>query len=317
MPGILLGLTAAICWGVADFCARFASRRIGAFRTLFFMQIVGLVAMTAYLVSTTGISPATAGWRPWTLAALAGVISTLGALALYYAFQIGMMSVVAPISSSYPAITVALAYLSGERLQPHRAVGLAVTIVGVMLAATSFSSNADGAAQDGRGKHAQLTKGVGWSIFAAVAFGVMFWFLGFHVVPLTGAPFSVWMIRFSTMASLGLAAVPARQSLRVPRGSVLVAPARDGRDRYDRFFRQQRRPRHRPGFCRQRTCVALRGGDGAAGVDRASRTPGAHTVARDRPHLRRNRPRQRVNLRKKSEQKPAANTSRTLISKAA
>jgi drug/metabolite transporter (DMT)-like permease len=217
---ILLGLTAAICWGVADFCARFASRRIGAFRTLFFMQLFGFVAMTAYLESAGGISPATAGWRPWALAAVAGVISTLGGLALYYAFQIGVMSVVAPISSSYPAITVALAFFSGERLQPHRAAGLAVTIVGVMLAATSFASNANSAGPVGRGPHARLTKGVGWSIFAAVAFGFMFWFLGFHVVPQTGTAFSVWMIRFSTMASLGLAAAPARQSLRVPRGEV-------------------------------------------------------------------------------------------------
>src|SRR5690348_12710206 len=36
---IILGLTAAVCWGTSDFCARFASRRIGAYRTLMLMQI--------------------------------------------------------------------------------------------------------------------------------------------------------------------------------------------------------------------------------------------------------------------------------------
>ncbi|HLV94618.1 MAG TPA: DMT family transporter [Candidatus Acidoferrales bacterium] len=217
--GILLGLTAAICWGVADFCARFASRRIGAFRALFFMQVVGFVVMTAYLEWAGGIAPTASGWSPWALAAFAGVLSTLGSLSLYYAFQIGVMSIVAPISSSYPAITVALAFLSGERLKPLRALGLGVTIIGVILAATSFSSNASGAATDTHA-HPHVPNGVTWAIIAAIGFGFMFWFLGFHVVPLTGSAFSVWMIRLSTMFTLGLAAAPARQSLRPPRGGV-------------------------------------------------------------------------------------------------
>jgi drug/metabolite transporter (DMT)-like permease len=223
MPGILLGLTAAICWGVADFCARFASRRIGAFRSLFFMQLIGFAIMTAYLLRRGGISPTTGGWRPWALAAFAGVLSTLGSLALYYAFQIGVMSIVAPISSSYPAITVALAFLSGERLQSHRAAGLAVTISGVMLAATSFSSN-PGAAPPNSEAPAAIqphgSKGVIWAILAAIIFGVMFWFIGFYVVSATGSAFSVWAIRVSTMGTLAVIAAPGHQSLRVPRGSV-------------------------------------------------------------------------------------------------
>ena len=218
--GILLGLTAAICWGVADFCARFASRRIGAFRALFFMQVVGLVVMTAYLESSGGISAATRGGRPWALAAFGGVLSTIGSLALYYAFQIGVMSIVAPISSSYPAITVALAFLSGERLLPHRALGLGVTIIGVALAATSFSSSNASSGPAAEASHPHTSKGVIWAIVAAIAFGFMFWFLGFHVVPLTGSAFSVWAIRLSTIGTLAVFAVPGRQSLRPPRGSV-------------------------------------------------------------------------------------------------
>jgi uncharacterized membrane protein len=217
---IVLGLTAAISWGLADFCARFASRRIGAFRALFFMQIVGFVAVTARLASTGGIAAQSAGWKPWAVAAFAGVLSTLGSLALYYAFQIGVMSVVAPISSSYPAITVVLAFLSGERLKPLRAVGLGVTIIGVILAATSFASNASSSSAAEHGAHPHVSKGVIWAVLAAILFGVMFWFIGFHVVPLTGSAFSVWMIRLSTIATLGLIAAPAGQSLSVPRGSV-------------------------------------------------------------------------------------------------
>lgn len=220
MP-IFLGLTAAICWGVADFCARFGSQRIGPFRTLFYMQFFGLVIMTAYLEPHSGFMPLTHGWRPWVFAAIAGVLSTVGSLALYHAFRIGVMSIVAPISSSYPAITVVLAFLSGERLPVHRVAGLAVIIIGVILAATSFAAlTAKAGSTDDSAVHAQLSRGVGWSIFAAITFGVMFWFIGFHVVPLTGAAFSVWMIRLSTIGALALLALPSRQTLKVPSGSV-------------------------------------------------------------------------------------------------
>ena len=220
--GILLGLTAAVGWGVADFSARFASRRVGAYRTLFFMQLFGFVVMTAYLEFTGGITRGVApGWQPWALAAFAGVINTLSSLALYYSFQIGVMSIVAPISSSYPALTVALALLSGERLKPLGAVGLAVTFIGVILAATSFGAGKpEPSASAPALPRAHLAKGVGWSIAAAVGFGFLFWFLGFHVIPLTGTAVSVWMIRVTSFSTLGLVAAPVRQSLRLPRDRV-------------------------------------------------------------------------------------------------
>jgi drug/metabolite transporter (DMT)-like permease len=219
--GILLGLVAAICWGGGDFAARFAARRVGAYRTLFFMQFFGFAALTVYLKSAGGISPGVApGWHPWALVALAGVVNALASLSLYYSFQIGVMSIVAPISSSYPALTAALALLSGERLQPLRGVGLAVTLIGVMLAATSFASHANALATAQHGSDAHLAKGVVWAIAAAVGFGFLFWFLGFHVVPLAGSAFSVWMIRLATFSTLALVAAPARQSLRFPRGDV-------------------------------------------------------------------------------------------------
>jgi drug/metabolite transporter (DMT)-like permease len=220
--GILLGLTGAISWGIADFAARFASRRVGAYRTLFFMQCVGLLVLTAYLEWSGGISRGVApGWHPWALAAFAGVLNTISSLSLYYSFQIGVMSVVAPISSAYPALTVVLSLLSGERIQPLRAAGLAVTLIGVVLAATTFAPNSSGESSAASpAEHAHLTKGVGWAILSAIGFGFLFWFLGFHVVPVAGSAFSVWMIRLSTSSTLALFAAPARQTLRLPFGNV-------------------------------------------------------------------------------------------------
>ena len=48
----------------------------------------------------------------------------------------------------------------------------------------------------------------------------MFWFLGFHVVPLVGDAVSVWVMRLTALVSLAVFALPARQSISPPHGGV-------------------------------------------------------------------------------------------------
>ena len=124
--GILLGLLTAVTWGGSDFCARFAARRIGALRTTLYMQLVGLLLLTIFLPYIGGWGHLTdgSGWRPWAWGALAGVVSGVSNLALYRSFEIGKMAVVATLSASYPALTLLLSLLTGERLTGIRAAGL-------------------------------------------------------------------------------------------------------------------------------------------------------------------------------------------------
>jgi drug/metabolite transporter (DMT)-like permease len=219
--GVILGLTGAVCWGMADFAARFASRRVGAYRTLFFMQFFGFVALSVYLKFTGGFSHVAPGWQPWALTVAAGLLNVVASLSLYHSFEIGVMSIVGPVSSSYPALTVALALASGERIHALRGIGMAVTLTGVILAAMSFAPKAnDTSDSNGAPSGAYLSRGVGWAILAAVGFGFMFWFLGFHVVPLVGDAVSVWVMRLTALVSLAVFALPAGQSIHPPHGGV-------------------------------------------------------------------------------------------------
>jgi drug/metabolite transporter (DMT)-like permease len=218
---IILGLTGALTWGMADFAARFASRRVGAYRTLFFMQFFGFLALTTYLKWTHGFASGIApGWQPWALAAGAGLLNVTASLALYHSFEVGVMSIVAPVSSSYPALTVALALASGEQVRALRGAGIAITLVGVILASTSFAPVADATSSGMAASKPHLSKGVGWAVVSAVFFGLLFWFLGFRVVPVVGSTVSVWVIRLTSFSALALVAAPARQTLRLPRGNV-------------------------------------------------------------------------------------------------
>ena len=219
--GIILGLTGAVCWGMADFAARFASRRVGAYRTLFFMQFFGFLALSIYLKFAGGFSHVAPGWQPWAITVAAGLLNVVASLSLYHSFEIGVMSIVGPVSSSYPALTVALALASGERIHALRGIGMAVTLAGVILAAMSFAPKAiDALDSNAAPTGAYLSRGVVWAILAAVGFGFMFWFLGFHVIRLVGDAVSVWVMRLTALVSLAVFALPARQSIRLPHGGV-------------------------------------------------------------------------------------------------
>ena len=222
---IILGITAALCWGVSDFVARFATRRLGAYTALLFMQMIGFLALSPYLAATGVFARMPLwGFRPWVYALIAGLINAVSALALYHSFEVGVLSVVAPISAAWPALTVTLALISGERLNLFRAAGLGLTFLGMVLAAVSFSADKNpadkhsGAPDDLHRAH--LARSVGWAAFSAAGFGLMFWWLGFHVIPLVGGAASVWIVRLTSLCTLALAAKPAGKSVRLPRGSV-------------------------------------------------------------------------------------------------
>jgi drug/metabolite transporter (DMT)-like permease len=185
------------------------------------MQFFGFLALSVYLKFTGGFSHVAPGWQPWALTVVAGLLNVTASLSLYHSFEIGVMSIVGPVSSSYPALTVALALASGERIHALRGIGMAVTLAGVILAAMSFAPKAsDASASSGTSSGGYLSRGVGWAILAAVGFGLMFWFLGFHVVPLVGDAVSVWVMRLTALVSLAVFALPARQSIRPPHGGV-------------------------------------------------------------------------------------------------
>lgn len=135
--GILFGLLTALSWGIADLFARFASRKIGPLRAMFYMQLTGFVLLTVALhwLGGWGRLADRSSWRPWEWGICVGTLNTCGTLALYRSFEIGRLSIVAPISASYPALTMLLAATTGERLTPVRLAGFALILLGVVVVA--------------------------------------------------------------------------------------------------------------------------------------------------------------------------------------
>src|SRR5579872_3766124 len=89
--GIFLGLGAALCWGAADFLARYLTQAIGTYRTLFFMQFIGAFVLSIYVLSSgeaMRLAHSTA-WQPWLWAVVVAMMNSFCALALYRSFEVG------------------------------------------------------------------------------------------------------------------------------------------------------------------------------------------------------------------------------------
>jgi drug/metabolite transporter (DMT)-like permease len=216
--GILLGLTTALCWGSADLLARFATRKTGTFRTMLYMQLTGFVLLTAAMhwLGGWGHLADGSGWRPWAWGISAGVLNTSATLALYRSFEIGKMSIVAPISASYPALTMLLSSLTGERLTPARLAGAGLILVGVVIVARGEEMPGDANPLDVKSHPGKRSLGVGWAMLSGVGFGAMFWMLGIRVVPLLGSAPAVWLIRLTSFLMTAAVILLLRRPMALP-----------------------------------------------------------------------------------------------------
>ncbi len=181
---------------------------------MLYMQFTGFVLLTIFLPLFGGFGHLAdgSGWQPWAWGALAGILNCGATLTLYRSFEIGKMAVVAPISASYPVLTVLLSLLSGEHLSSARVAGIACTLLGVVLVAsgekTSEPDDAEGVRRTG--------KGIGWALCSALGFGFLFWLLGVRIVERTGAMQTVWLIRLTSSALTAALILAARKPIKPP-----------------------------------------------------------------------------------------------------
>jgi drug/metabolite transporter (DMT)-like permease len=215
--GILLGLMTALSWGCSDFLARFSARKIGSIRTTLWMQFAGLVMLTATIrwVGGWGHLFDGSGWTPWAWGVGVGCLNAFSTLCLYRSFEIGKMSVVAPISASYPALTMALSFLSGERLTALRVAGIVLILAGVVIVARGEAAASE-SVEEAPGAATSRVPGIGIALLSALGFGVLFWVLGNRAVPLVGFAATVWMIRLTSSAVTAAFLLLRRQSMRLP-----------------------------------------------------------------------------------------------------
>ena len=269
----LFALATSLLWGLADFGGGLLTRRMPALTVVVVSQSIAAVVLGAIVLATGAWSEA--GPQLW-FAVAAGLVGPVAMLAFYKALALGPMGVVSPLASLSIAVPVAVGLVLGERPGLLQFAGIAVAVVGVVLA---------GGPQF-RGAPVQR-QAVLLTLVAAFGFGAVMALIAEASSTLTGLFLALFVQRVTNVATGGTALYVA-----VRRGS--VAPPR--RSRWEslpgpgvRRPRRRRRQRHvlpgrpaRPGHRGRRPRLALPGGDGP----RRARLPQRAAARRSRRRAR-------------------------------
>ena len=159
MSGILLALTASLAWGAADFGAGFGARRVAVAVVLLVSQAAGLALVGIAVLADGATRPS---WQHLAWGAFAGVVGVAGLGSFYRALAVGTMGIVGPISAAGAVVPVAYGLARGERPSLLQGLGVALTIVGVVVASVEPSARTGGR---------RVGIGVGLALLAALGFG--------------------------------------------------------------------------------------------------------------------------------------------------
>jgi len=209
--GVVFGLAAAICWGFGDFAITTLARYVGTARCLLFIQIFSLLSWIVLL----GVFPHSfdAGPQVWIAAVLAGVFHVGGLVLTYRAFEIGTLSFVSPIASSFAIVTALLMVIAGSAPPPMALAGTVLLVAGV--AVVSRSTSHDGPV---------TLRGVPHAIGSAIGFGVMFWIIDAYVNKPLGYVYPLILLK--TMATLYAVAM-VMQARKKPEEIAEAPPSRE------------------------------------------------------------------------------------------
>jgi drug/metabolite transporter (DMT)-like permease len=138
----VLALLSSLLWGSADFVGGTVSRRHRAALVVGISQFAGLV--TALVVAAAaGAFGDDRSYLPW--AVLAGCAGAVGLVSFYAGLAAGTMGVVSPIAALGVVVPVLYGLLHGERPSGLQLAGIAVAVVGVVLASGPELSGRAGA----------------------------------------------------------------------------------------------------------------------------------------------------------------------------
>ncbi|MGW1503035.1 EamA family transporter [Streptomyces mirabilis] len=187
----LFALATSLLWGLADFGGGLLTRRTPALTVVVVSQSIAAAVLGAIVIVTGGWSAA--GPQLW-FAFAAGLVGPVALLSFYKALALGPMGVVSPLGSLAVAVPITVGLFLGERPGPTQVAGIAVAVVGVVLA---------GGPQL-RGAPVQR-QAVLLTLIAALGFGTVFVLIAEASSSVTGLFLALFVQRLTNVATGGAA----------------------------------------------------------------------------------------------------------------
>ncbi|MCL4268960.1 MAG: EamA family transporter [Anaerolineales bacterium] len=225
MLPILLGLASALTWGAGDFTGGLAARRVGAYRSVFYAEVIGVIFLFIIIGLTGEDLP---GTRTMIFAVLAGMLGTVGLMLLYHAMAIGMMSIAAPVSALLAAALPVAVGIFAEGLPDF----LTILGFGFALLAVWMISQSEGGVKDILSHLSDLKL----PLIAGIGFG--FYFVLMHEATGDGGAV-IWPMVFSRLGGMTLITtylLVTRSNLKIELGALPIISVNGILDLGGNFF---------------------------------------------------------------------------------
>jgi drug/metabolite transporter (DMT)-like permease len=203
---VVLGLLAAVLYGLGDFAGGFASRAYSAVTILLYSYPVGAVLMAAMMP----LFPGTLTGRVVLFGTLGGLAGLMGVAIMYQLMVTAPMNVVSPVTAVLAAIVpVLVGVVGGERPGAAAWAGILIGLLAVVLVSRTTEDH----------PHGRIApRVIALAFLSGVGFGLYFVFLA-----RAGHDSGLWPLLVSRVTS-AIAIVPLAAALRsfaVVRGRIL------------------------------------------------------------------------------------------------
>jgi drug/metabolite transporter (DMT)-like permease len=190
---ILLGLLAALSWGVQGIFLKLATSRTTTLTTMISGYVMGLFLLTPFILpSLPELGKLNSSFIFWFVLML--IVNMTATFSYYRAVQIGQVSLITPIVASYSALTVVLSLLTGDRLSALQLLTLLATVCSIAIASTPKATTQ---------QPAKRAKGVGWALTASFCYALVFWIIGAQLRESINGQLLSWLSFIVQLAIIG------------------------------------------------------------------------------------------------------------------
>lgn len=210
MIALICGLTAACAWAVHDLLVRKIGHQVPVSQMMLVVFAVGMVALMlpTALIADWGAMTASA----YGFSAAAGLGYAIGMGALYRAFSLAPVRLVAPILGSFPMISLGFAAMGGKAVSWIELLAVLAIVCGIAIVAIS------GRSETGQSSSTRMGAAMLWAVLGSVGFAASFW-LAQEGARQGDEMASIAVMRATALASALGIAIAARAPRAVPKGT--------------------------------------------------------------------------------------------------
>lgn len=210
MNALVLGLIAAVAWGIHDILVRYVSRTIGIVQSMFFVLVFGGFVWLIIALIFGGLGKLNTD--DTTLSIAAGVCFSIALIGHYNAFAKGPVRIVAPIIGTFAVVAFGIAAILGKDITIAQWLAVLALVAGIALVARQ---------QDAQALDYSFIKLMSWCVVAI--FGFAFTFALGQEVSSNGDPIMGGFVTRLT-ATLIMAVIYLYTRMKAPQTKLKLAP---------------------------------------------------------------------------------------------